>query len=205
MRTVEFLRAKPACWCLAAVLATPLAPAAALPTASTDAAQTNRPARSVRIAPRDKADDADTTTLPAAPRPTPAYRTDLRPAFTKDVPVTLDDLRTMQRHVEALAARVSPAVVAVEVGNGSGSGVIISADGLVLTAGHVCGAPDRNVRFTFPDGKTARGKTVGVDHENDTGLMRITDRGPWPHARDGRPGAGAGRGLGAGAGPSRRL
>ena len=59
-------------------------------------------------------------------------RADLRPAFTKDVPVTLDDLRTIERHVKALAARVSPAVVAVEVGSGSGSGVVISADGLVL-------------------------------------------------------------------------
>ena len=38
------------------------------------------------------------------------------------------------------------------------------------------------MRFTFPDGKTARGKTVGVNLDNDTGLMRITDRGPWPHA-----------------------
>ena len=88
----------------------------------------------------------------------------------------------MERHVKALAARVSPAVVAVEVGSGSGSGVVISADGLVLTAGHVCGGPNRNVRFTFPDGKTARGKTVGRRLESDTGLMRITDRGPWPHA-----------------------
>jgi serine protease Do len=70
----------------------------------------------------------------------------------------------------------------VEVGSGSGSGVIISADGLVLTAGHVCGMPDRKVTFTFPDGKTARGKTVGRDFESDTGLMRITDRGSWPHA-----------------------
>jgi serine protease Do len=88
----------------------------------------------------------------------------------------------MERHVKALAARVSPTVVAVEVGSGSGSGVIISADGLVLTAGHVCGAPDRDVSFTFPNGKKARGKTLGVDLESDTGLMRITDRGPWPHA-----------------------
>jgi serine protease Do len=119
------------------------------------------------------------------PRPTLAYRSDLRPAFTKNVPTSLADLRSMEQHVKALAARVSPAVVAVQVGSGSGSGVIISADGLVLTAGHVCGAPDRDVQFTFPDGKTARGKTVGANHDNDTGLMRITDRGPWPHAEMG--------------------
>ena len=120
------------------------------------------------------------------PRPTPAQRSDLRPAFNKSVPATLADLRSMEQQVKALAARLSPTVVAVEVGSGSGSGVIISADGLVLTAGHVCGAPDRDVRFTFPDGKTARGKTVGVNLDNDTGPDE--DHRPWPLAprADGR-------------------
>jgi serine protease Do len=200
MRAVECLLAKPACWFLAAVLAAPcctlhggwgegegslLAQVAALRTAAPDPSQTNRPARSVKSASGHEADDADKTSLPTVPRPTPAYRSDLRPAFSKDVPVTLDDLKTMERHVKALAGRVSPAVVAVEVGSSSGSGVIISADGLVLTAGHVCGRPDREVSFTFPNGKKARGKTVGANLENDTGLMRITDRGSWPHAEMG--------------------
>ena len=125
--------------------------------------------------------------------------------FGKAAPASIADLKAIEQHVKALAARVSPAVVAVEVGSGSGSGVVISADGLVLTAGHVCGGPGRNVRFTFPDGKTARGKTVGVNRESDTGLMRITDRGPWPHAAVGDLAAGADRRLGAGARPSRRL
>jgi serine protease Do len=38
------------------------------------------------------------------------------------------------------------------------------------------------VRFTFADGKTVRGKTIGVDRDSDTGLMRITEAGNWPHA-----------------------
>ncbi len=91
----------------------------------------------------------------------------------------------MQQHVEALAARVSPAVVAVEVGSGSGSGVVVSAEGLVLTAGHVCGAPDRDVELRFPNGKTVHGKTLRADKDRDTGLMKITDHGPWPHAEVG--------------------
>lgn len=100
--------------------------------------------------------------------------------FGKSVPASISDLRAMEQHVKTLTARVSPAVVAVEVGFGSGSGVIISPDGLVLTAGHVCGEANRSVRFTFPDGKTAGGKTIGLDEESDTGLMKITGRGPWP-------------------------
>ena len=182
MRAVECLLAKPACWFLAAVLVAPFCTLHASPSGGAALSQTNRPARSVKSAPRQKADDVDKTSPPAVPRPTPAYRSDLRPAFSKDVPVTMDDLKTIERHVKALAARVSPAVVAVEVGTSTGSGVIISADGLVLTAGHVCSGPNRDVSFTFRDGKKARGKTVGLNLDKDTGLMRITDRGPWPHA-----------------------
>jgi len=120
----------------------------------------------------------------AVPKPAVDSR-ELSPAFTKAVPRSTADLKEMEDVIKGVVSRVSAAVVAVEVGFGSGSGVIISADGLVLTAGHVCGRPNREVRFIFPDGKTAYGKTVGVDLESDTGLMRITSPGPWPHVPTG--------------------
>jgi len=116
------------------------------------------------------------------PKPVPAYRRELPAAFTKDAPETIADLQEIQQQVESLIARVSPAVVSVEVGDGTGSGVVISSDGLVLTAGHVCERAGRKVKFIFPDGKTAVGKTLGVDHDSDTGLVKITDPGPWPRA-----------------------
>ncbi|MGH7868632.1 MAG: hypothetical protein ACREP9_13640, partial [Candidatus Dormibacteraceae bacterium] len=71
------------------------------------------------------------------PKPTPAYRNELPAVFNKKAPETIADLQEMQRHVTALVVRVSPAVVAVEVGSATGSGMVISPDGLVLTAGHV--------------------------------------------------------------------
>lgn len=114
---------------------------------------------------------------PAAP---PATRELLPPAFEQAAPASVADLRSIQRHLQALAAQVSPAVVAVQVGGASGSGVVVSDDGLVLTAAHVCGSPGREVRFLFPDGSTARGRTLGTHHGVDGGLMRITDPGPWP-------------------------
>ncbi len=182
MRAPKHLRAAAACWLLAAFSVLSAPQAAAPSAASTNSAQTKPPAQSDKIALKSPAPDTDTWTIPAAPIPTPARRADLPAAFNKDAPTSIADLRSMEKLVRAVVARVSPAVVAVEVGIGSGSGVVISADGLVLTAGHVCGGPDRTVLFTFPNGKTARGKTVGVDYESDTGLMRITDRGPWPQA-----------------------
>jgi serine protease Do len=56
---------------------------------------------------------------------------------------------------------------------------------LVLTAGHVGERIGHPVIFTFPDGRTAKGKTLGIDEDADTGLMQITDPGPWPHANVG--------------------
>ena len=119
---------------------------------------------------------------PAVPKPVRVNFKELPAAFNKPAPASLADLRDMQDHVAALVARVSPAVVEVEVGHATGSGVVISEDGLVLTAGHVGEWTGRRVKFTFPNGKTARGQTLGVDEEGDAGLMRITDPGPWPHA-----------------------
>ena len=120
-----------------------------------------------------------------APRPSTADSKALPAVFNKAAPGSIADLKTMEQQVKTVLARVSPAVVAVEVGFASGSGVVISERGLVLTAGHVCGRADRDVRFTFPDGRTVHGKTLGVDHDSDTGLMRITDPGLWPYAPTG--------------------
>jgi serine protease Do len=66
---------------------------------------------------------------------------------------------------------------------GSGSGVVISADGLIMTAGHVIEAPGTDLTVRFPDGRVVKGIAVGLDHATDTGLVRITDPAPeggWP-------------------------
>lgn len=91
------------------------------------------------------------------------------------------ELRAIERHVKELVTRATPAVVSVEVGFAEGSGVIVTPDGLILTAGHVCGRPNRDVKVTFPDGKTVKGKTLGALEGPDCGLIRITDPGPWPN------------------------
>jgi serine protease Do len=130
---------------------------------------------------------AGTNVFPAPPI---AFKREEAPlAFRKSSPSSLEDLKTMELHVERLVARVSPAVVAVQVGRGAGSGVVVTADGLVLCAAHVCGEPGLTVRFTFPDGRTAQGKTLGANHEMDSGLMKITDPGPWPHIDLANPGS----------------
>ena len=53
-----------------------------------------------------------------------------------------------------------------------GSGVIIDADGLVMTSAHVIDGA-RQVEVTLSDGRELDGKVVGVDAESDIALVRI--------------------------------
>jgi len=110
---------------------------------------------------------------------------DLPAVFRKSGPASVEDLKAIEKQVQALVPRLSRAVVAVQVGSASGSGVVVSENGLVLTAAHVCGATNHDVLFTFPDGSTARGKTLGLQHDLDAGMMQISSPGPWPHVERG--------------------
>lgn len=110
-----------------------------------------------------------------------AWNDDIAAVLEKKYPETTGDLRVIQEQTQAVIKHVSPAVVSVQVGQAFGSAVIVSEDGLVLTAGHVVGRPGQEVTFLFSDGKTAKGETLGMFREIDSGMMKITDPGPWPH------------------------
>ncbi|RMF95811.1 MAG: PDZ domain-containing protein, partial [Planctomycetota bacterium] len=105
-----------------------------------------------------------------------------------EAPQSIADLRAIEQQVDEVIKQVMPAVVGVRVGASQGSAVIVSSDGFVLTAGHVVGKPNQDVTFIFPDGKTAKGKTLGMNTEVDAGMMKITSdppEGGWPHVEMG--------------------
>lgn len=87
--------------------------------------------------------------------------------------------------VEEVAASVLPSVVALDVragqAGGSGSGVILSEDGLILTNDHVVSlggeaqAEDAEVTISFNDGTHAEGTVVGTDPITDTALVQAED------------------------------
>ncbi|MCO6046850.1 trypsin-like peptidase domain-containing protein [Aeoliella sp. ICT_H6.2] len=103
--------------------------------------------------------------------------------LTQRYPKNTSDLKVIQKQTQRVIDHVRPAVVSVRVGAAFGSAVIVSPDGLVLTAGHVVGKPGMPVTFIFEDGSTARGKTLGMFREIDSGMMKITDPGPWPYVK----------------------
>lgn len=108
-------------------------------------------------------------------------RAESRPAaLDKPVPETVRDLRVIQERVKKVAAKVMPAVVGIRIGHAAGSGVIVSKDGYVLTAGHISGEPDRDATIILPDGRRLQGKTLGSNVNIDSGMIRITDKGDWP-------------------------
>ena len=103
-------------------------------------------------------------------------------AVTKPAPQSLDDLKAIQDRARAVLDKIIPTTVCLRVGGATGSGVIVSEDGLVLTAGHVSGEPGRKIKIVLYDGRVVNGETLGRNREIDSGMARITDKGPWPYA-----------------------
>jgi Do/DeqQ family serine protease len=56
--------------------------------------------------------------------------------------------------------------------SGLGSGVVVSADGLVLTNNHVVESAD-DIEIAFHDGRKTKAKLVGADPESDLAVLRI--------------------------------
>lgn len=122
--------------------------------------------------------DAGRAEVPQEPARLPA-------AFAKQTPETVQDLRDIQSYVQGLVKQITPYVVGLGIGANQGSGVIITKDGLVLTAGHVSGEAGRDVTITLHDGRKVKGKTLGGNHDIDSGMIQILDKGEWPHAEMG--------------------
>jgi putative serine protease PepD len=86
--------------------------------------------------------------------------------------------------VEQVAAKVVPSVVKLETAMGrqseEGSGIILSADGLILTNNHVVAAGanggqpggESTSTVTFNDGRTAPFTVVGADPSSDIAVVR---------------------------------
>src|SRR5712692_9128101 len=102
---------------------------------------------------------------PAAPPPVPPEDQALLDAYSRAVIDVVD--------------RVGPAVVRLDVkakddqrNGGTGSGVIVAPDGLVLTNSHVVGGAS-SVSVTTVEGRSLTARVVGDDPDTDLALVRV--------------------------------
>jgi serine protease Do len=119
------------------------------------------------------------------------------PTTRVDAPEDLDELKALQARVKGVVDKCTPSTVGILIGFGAGSGVIVSEDGLVLTAAHVLtGEPNpltgefpkfkvgEECLVVLPDVKKVKAKTLGVNSDVDSGMIQITEKGPndgkWP-------------------------
>jgi putative serine protease PepD len=96
-------------------------------------------------------------------------------------PVTGDDTGEATEPLAQVADAVLPSVVSIsfEAGqlSGSGSGIVISEDGLILTNNHVVAqaADGGSTTVTFSDGSTADADIVGRDPATDLAVIQAAD------------------------------
>ncbi|MBI3855536.1 MAG: trypsin-like peptidase domain-containing protein [Planctomycetes bacterium] len=110
-------------------------------------------------------------------------------AVAADRPMISGDLSAFQDALASVAEAVSPSVVHIttQVGargdlwesQGIGSGVIVSAEGHIITNHHVVDAEGRRqtLRVRFSDGREFAAKVQGTDSETDLALLKIDPKG----------------------------
>ena len=108
----------------------------------------------------------------------------------EDVPNPIEALRTASTTVKHVLPEAKKATIAIRSFTGLGSGVIVSPDGLVLTAGHISETPGRAITAILEDGTEVEGKTLGVSWLVDSGMIRLKKRQePYPHVDVAPPGS----------------
>src|SRR5436190_1485545 len=80
----------------------------------------------------------------------------------KKAPENRKDLEAIQKSVETALPKARAATVCIEIKDGSGSGVIVSPDGLVLTAAHVATGVKKKVTVVLEDGTKLKAETLGL-------------------------------------------
>lgn len=101
-------------------------------------------------------------------------------AWRKKFPENKEDLHAIQHRLQELLPKAKKGLVAIEANDGAGSGVIISPQGLILTAAHVIGKTGKKMKVRFANGKRASAISLGGSELSDAGMLKIIDEGPWP-------------------------
>ena len=100
----------------------------------------------------------------------------------------LSDLRDLEKKVKSVVKSQTAATISLvdpdPKTRSSGSGVIVSSDGLILTAAHVT-AGNKEMTVIFPDGRQEKAKVLGSNMTRDASIAQLVGAGPWPFAEIG--------------------
>lgn len=96
------------------------------------------------------------------------------------VPETRRDLEALQKAVGDALPKARAATVCIEIKEGSGTGVIVSEDGLILTAAHVATGVKKKVTVILEDGTRLKAETLGLVADKDAAMIQISEKGTYP-------------------------
>jgi len=100
-----------------------------------------------------------------------------RPYFNDKKAPDAEDLLAIQQLLQKSVEHARKATVCIELEQGgSGSGVIVSEDGLVLTAAHVSTGVDKKLTVIMEDGTKYEAISLGLHSETDAALVQITEK-----------------------------
>jgi S1-C subfamily serine protease len=105
------------------------------------------------------------------------------PSFSKVTAVSAapKDFDSEEKITMEVYRSSNPAVVTIKTTTSTGSGSIISPEGLVITNEHVIrDAKNGSVRIINNEGKTYNGQVLTVDRKNDLALVRIASSDRFP-------------------------
>ena len=89
------------------------------------------------------------------------------------VPKTQEDLENIQDALIRHSSAVRAATVSIKIGEGFGSGVIVDAEGLILTAAHVTAGVEKDLTVILNDGTEYKAVSMGLVSDSDAAMMRI--------------------------------
>jgi serine protease Do len=98
----------------------------------------------------------------------------------KKAPENRQDLEAIQTALTSVLAKARAATVCIDLGQGSGSGVLVAADGLILTAAHVATGVGKDLTVILEDGRKFKAISLGVVADCDAAMVRITEKGEFP-------------------------
>jgi len=94
---------------------------------------------------------------------------------------SLEDLKKIETRVQKIVAKTRNATVGLTStsSGASGSGVVVSKDGLILTAAHVT-TRNKEMNVIFPNGKAYVAKVLGANRTKDVAMLKLVEEKEWP-------------------------